>query len=294
MVTNVGSIGSPDGSAHFARLTTGAGAINPSDPNAFDQSGLQQDFSFSGPVSIGSEVTVSFCYNFLTNEADLQHPAQDRVVVQLHPSTNFVQANFNAGLREVALSKRRALKSAPTDSGWLYETGWQCEEDQPLGLLLQDLTGRGFSGFRVQMFVEERVQLPWIELTLNQPTFRTGETLQVTAQVNNPSASPIDLDAKVYLNIPPAVPGEKATRMPFIKAHDVQIPAGGSFSGEILSYTFSGAEPTGTYWIFGALHNATGDFTWMGWDFDFWSFSPSGPAPAGGLDLGPLSFPPLP
>lgn len=295
VVTNVGSIGSPDGSAYFVQLTTGPGAARSSEPYSFDISLLHQDFSFSGPANVGDEVAVSFCYNFLTNETDLQHPAPDRFRVFLRSTTNFVQANFVDTLREEVLSKRKALKSAPADSGWLYETGWRCVEEQPLGLLLQNPTSRGFSDFSVYAYIDERIQLPWIELTLNQPTFTTGETLRVMAQLNNPGASPMDLDIKVYLNIPPAKGGGgKSTYLPFIKAHDVQVPAGGSFSGEILSYTFSGAEPPGIYRIQGALHSATGDFLGMGQDLDFWSFSPDGAAPMESLDLGLSPLPPLP
>ncbi|MBI1987588.1 MAG: hypothetical protein HYS70_04505 [Nitrospinae bacterium] len=121
MVNNVGSIGSPDGSAHFAFLTTGVGVLPLADPYLFDLSILAEPFS----IHPGDEVTLSFCYDFLTNETDLQHPGNDWFMISINSPGNIKVLQTGVFFNQKS-SLAAFFKNAPPDSGWLYETGWKC------------------------------------------------------------------------------------------------------------------------------------------------------------------------
>ncbi|MBI1987586.1 MAG: hypothetical protein HYS70_04485 [Nitrospinae bacterium] len=265
VVNNVGSIGSPDGSAHFALLTTGVGAIPGSSLYVFDISLLRQPFS----INPGDEVAVSLCFNFLTNENDRLHPAFDQ----------FALFGANARLLRWGAFKFASFKEAPPDSGWLYEMGWQCHQDIPLTLLMKD---QGFSSSSAQVQILEVVKMPTIQLSLNQTSFRPGETLVLSATVNHDGPLSLDFDAKAYVRVPPPGPGVKDSYLNILNMANVHVSPGTSFSGEILRYTFTGSEPLGSYFIEGTHYSSIGYF--FNFDFDSKSFrlSPPGSAPAEG------------
>src|SRR5262249_7389703 len=95
---------------------------------------------------------------------------------------------------------------------------------------------------------------PTLTLQLNASSFRSGETLILTA-VLTPGPGPMAVDGYVVLQPPggavlslmPSVylaPGLRPTATGFVPFQ---------FAGEILRYTFTGVEPVGTYTWFAAL-----------------------------------------
>jgi len=95
------------------------------------------------------------------------------------------------------------------------------------------------------------LEIPTLELTLNQSSFRRGETLSLTATVT-PGATPTAVDAYVAVALPRGTllflqgDGSLTTDLrPIVSNWTVA-----AFSGEVFRYTFSGGEPLGSYrWL---------------------------------------------
>jgi len=93
---------------------------------------------------------------------------------------------------------------------------------------------------------------PTIALTLNATTFITNNTMTVTATT---TASPLRADIYVALQLPDGTllvmqPGGSFSTALTPLLANIPIPA---FNGPIFSFTFTGAEPAGTYTWFAAL-----------------------------------------
>ena len=92
---------------------------------------------------------------------------------------------------------------------------------------------------------------PTIGLTLNQTSFRPGETLVLNATVT-PGATPVVADVYVAVQLPDGtllfLLGDGSISpvlQPIVQSWPVS-----SFTGQIFQYTFSGGEPTGNYaWL---------------------------------------------
>jgi len=93
----------------------------------------------------------------------------------------------------------------------------------------------------------EEVVVPAIDITLNQPSFTTGDTLIATAHITGGSEA-AEIEGKVWALLPDG--NNMSTGDPHFVA---RIPADADINHEVFRHTFSGNEPAGEYAIGGRL-----------------------------------------
>jgi hypothetical protein len=250
VIGSLGSIAPPNGN-YFAIVTTGPGAGFSSYPFHFDCSNLWQPIS----INTGDQVIVSFDYNFLTNEDNLNNHGND----WFNAHVGGEGFHFNIADENVGYS---TFTPAPGDTGFLFQTGFK-SVDMDITQALAEPLSQGIHDFSINLNICEEVVLPSLELNLNQTNFNTGETLIVTAHVTN-GPLPLDVDAKIFTHTPPpGPPPAKTLRLPIIKISDLHQNANDDFTVEVFRYTFDGTEPRGWYNVGGNLIDSI-DGRWYG------------------------------
>lgn len=264
VIDRLGSITPSDKSNYFALVNTGPGSRPNSWPYFLEGSHLWQEF-YANP---GDNVTVSFEFNFLTNETNFENPGNDGFYVSLFELTT--NSWVFVGRITATSIKDAAFHPAPSDTGFSFQTGFQSIINFDLSSKLTDFINQGSSHFLVYLGVIEEYKLPFIELSLNQTSFVTGETLIVQARVTN-GPLPIDTDAKLWVNIND--PEAETIRLPILKISDFHLEPNTDFTAEIFRYTFNGSEASGSYDI-GASFSDSIDGRWFNGDSKSFTFIP--------------------
>jgi hypothetical protein len=110
-----------------------------------------------------------------------------------------------------------------------------------------------------------------INITTNQGTYTTGDTLIVEGEINNPS-DPYLADLRIWIKIP-ATDDTPEWYFQLIKLNDFTIPSGTLGPVELFDHTFNGGEPAGEYEVGGRiLHPNTGEH--ISESIKYFTFSP--------------------
>lgn len=141
--------------------------------------------------------------------------------------------------------------------------GWQSETLESGGFgthtsLKVDTQDRVHISYNVEVpgTLKYALGAPWVrlDLQLNRPSFRSGETLALAATVT-PGAVPLTADAYVAVGLPGGsllfLQGDGSFTpdvLPLVRNWSVT-----SFTGELVRYTFGGSEPAGPYTWFAAF-----------------------------------------
>ncbi|MFH1564107.1 MAG: DUF4159 domain-containing protein [Nitrospirota bacterium] len=108
-------------------------------------------------------------------------------------------------------------------------------------------------GVNIAMFAYQQSCLT-INILVNQGTFTVGNTAKIGVEVDNPGSA-TTTDVRICVKLPGEV------YVPIVKLNDFTIPAGTLGPVNLLSYTFTGGEPEGTYEAIGRLlHPCSGEY----------------------------------
>ncbi len=112
----------------------------------------------------------------------------------------------------------------------------------------------------------ERHGKPLVEVFLNQTSFQTGEELQVSLHVVN-GPDPQEVEVRCYVEQP-----DESLRQ-LVSVPTQWLPAHADVTVPVLSYTFNGSEPAGTYLVGARLMEPITAHSWS-LDEKTFSFAP--------------------
>lgn len=137
-------------------------------------------------------------------------------------------------------------------SGTLHAeiSDYQLVQSGTYTIVLRERDGDGTGGYSLSYSKIPGIQYtPSVRVILNQTSFTPGETMILSAQVENgPFAR--DVEVKTWIELPGGL------QMNVLNAHLVfTVPANADILHEIISYTFTGMEPAGMYIVGARLLN---------------------------------------